>query len=79
MWVCPQDEPRWLAPAGPREVRQARAVAFGVAAPSAVERAVGFPAGAPEFGPRLAAELEQFVDCRWPHRYLTQPDPAGTG
>jgi len=53
-WLCPMDEPRWLL-AGP----VTEAVAFGVARPSAIERA----------GP-LAALLGEFIDCRWPLRYL---------
>jgi len=79
MWMCPQDEPRWRVPACPRDAARARAVAFGLAAPSAVERAVGVPASSGDFGPRLAAELEQFVDCRWPHRYLRQAEPGDGG
>ena len=79
MWMCPQDEPRWLASVSPRDLGLARAVAFGLASPSAVERAVGVPASTDDFGPRLASELEQFVDCRWPHRYLRQAESGDPG
>ena len=65
----------WL----PRDADTARRVAFGLVAPSAVERAIGARAADDDFGLRLADHLEQFTECRWPHRYLTQADagPAG--
>jgi len=56
-WLCPPDEPRWLLPGPVTE-----AVAFGAARPSAIERA----------GP-LATLLGEFIDCRWPVRYLDRP------
>jgi len=56
-WLCPQDEPRWLLPGPVTE-----AMAFGVARPSAIERA----------GP-LATLLGEFIDCRWPVQYLDRP------
>ena len=54
-WLCPADEPEWLL-TGP----VTEAVAFGVARPSAIETA----------GP-LPALLGEFIDCRWPLRYLS--------
>jgi DNA helicase HerA-like ATPase len=57
-WLCPADEPEWLL-AGP----VTEAVAFGEARPSAIESA----------GP-LTALLGEFIDCRWPLRYLTRGD-----
>ena len=56
-WLCPADEPRWLL-AGP----VTEAVAFGVARPSAIERAGS-----------LAELLGEFIDCRWPLQYLDRP------
>jgi uncharacterized protein len=55
-WLCPADEPEWLLAGAVTE-----AVAFGVARPSAIESA----------GP-LTALLGEFIDCRWPLRYLTR-------
>ena len=95
MWMCLPEEPQWLAPGyqdahreetarrpadvAPRDADTARRVAFGLVAPSAVERAIGARAADDDFGLRLADHLEQFTECRWPHRYLTQADarPAG--
>jgi uncharacterized protein len=54
-----------------RDAWEVRAVAFGVDAPSAVERAVGAGAEDDDFEERLAGYLDQFVDCRWPRLYLT--------
>jgi uncharacterized protein len=54
-----------------RDAWEVRAVAFGVDAPSAVERAVGAAAEDDDFEERLTGYLEQFVDCRWPRLYLT--------
>ena len=64
-------------PAGvvPRDADTARRVAFGLVAPSAVERAIGALAADDDFGLRLADHLKQFTECRWPHRYLTRADP----
>jgi hypothetical protein len=42
-------------------------MAFGVARPSAIERA----------GP-LATLLGEFIDCRWPGRYLSPPKTASS-
>ena len=53
-WLCPADEPRWLLAGPVTEV-----VAFGAARPSAIERAGS-----------LAVLLGEFIDCRWPLRYL---------
>jgi hypothetical protein len=48
-----------------------RPLAFGLAGPSAVERAIGTDATAADFESRLAGYLDQeFSDCRWPLRYL---------
>ena len=66
MWLCQPDEPEWLVPGNP-----ARAVAFGVASPSAVELAAGAGADGAGLAARLAVQLEQFIDCRWPLRYLS--------
>jgi uncharacterized protein len=95
MWMCLPEEPQWLAPGyqdahqeetarrpagvAPRDADAARRVAFGLVSPSAVERAIGARAADDDFGLRLADHLEQFAECRWPHRYLTQADtgPAG--
>jgi DNA helicase HerA-like ATPase len=57
-WLCAADEPEWLLPGPVTE-----AVAFGVARPSAIERA----------GP-LPELLGEFIDCDWPLRYLSRPD-----
>jgi uncharacterized protein len=54
-----------------RDAWEVRAVAFGVDAPSAVERAIGAGTEDDDFEERLAGHLEQFVDCRWPRLYLT--------
>ncbi len=54
-----------------RDAWEVRAVAFGVDAPSAVERAAGAGAEDDDFEERLTGYLEQFVDCRWPRLYLT--------
>jgi uncharacterized protein len=54
-----------------RDAREVRVIAFGVDAPSAVERAIGAGAEDDDFEERLAEHLEQFVDCRWPRLYLT--------
>jgi uncharacterized protein len=54
-----------------RDAWEVRAVAFGVDAPSAVERAVGAIAEDDDFEERLSGYLDQFVDCRWPRLYLT--------
>jgi DNA helicase HerA-like ATPase len=65
-WLCQPDEPRWLLAAPVTEE-----VAFGVARPSAIERAGS-----------LTALLGEFIDCRWPLRYLRrsapEPGPAAT-
>ena len=59
-WQCRADEPEWLV-SGP----VTEPVAFGVARPSAIERA----------GP-LAALLGEFIECRWPLQYLTRDSGA---
>lgn len=93
-WTCDREEPQWLAPsyqcvfgqqigtvlAGrvQRHAGTVRGVAFGLATPSAVERATGASVTDDDFEPQLAGYLEQFVDCRWPLLYLTgtPSDPA---
>ncbi len=76
MWLCPEREPRWLAPGweddeGEPDTEALRPLAFGLADPSAVERAVGTSVTAADFGSRLAGYLDrEFTDCRWPLRYL---------
>jgi len=60
---------------GLRDDTRLRGLAFGLTAPSAVERAIGARAGDEDFGPRLADHLEEFEDCYWPHLYLKR---AGT-
>ena len=59
-----------------RDGWEVRAVAFGVDAPSAIERAVGARAEDDDFEERLTSHLDRFVDCRWPRLYLTT-DPLG--
>ena len=54
-----------------RDAWEVRTVAFGVDAPSAIERAVGAIAEDDDFEERLTGYLEQFIDCRWPRLYLT--------
>jgi DNA helicase HerA-like ATPase len=54
-----------------RDVWEVRTVAFGVDAPSAIERAVGAISEDDDFEDRLTGYLEQFIDCRWPRLYLT--------
>jgi DNA helicase HerA-like ATPase len=54
-----------------RDSWEVRTVAFGVDAPSAIERAVGAIAEDDDFEERLTGYLEQFIDCRWPRLYLT--------
>jgi hypothetical protein len=86
MWMCLPEEPAWLAPAyqpahghdgGLGDADSARGVAFGLATPSAVERAIGTSATDDDFGPRLAEYLAEFADCGWPHLYLKKkPEPG---
>ena len=54
-----------------RDSWEVRTVAFGVDAPSAIERAVGAIAEDDDFEERMTGYLEQFIDCRWPRLYLT--------
>ena len=61
---------RWYD-AAQRDVWEMRTIAFGVDAPSAVERAVGAISEDDDFEERLTGYLEQFIDCRWPRLYLT--------
>jgi uncharacterized protein len=88
MWMCPEQEPKWLAPApqpaagqadtmpgweeqSPPDADAVRRLAFGLAGPSAVERAIAAFATAADFETRLTGYLDQeFTDCRWPLRYL---------
>jgi uncharacterized protein len=92
MWLCPEQEPKWLAPAPRRAAGQAetmlewrnddpepvRSLAFGLNEPSAVERAAGTGAGAADFELRLAGYLAQeFIDCQWPLRYLKRKPTQG--
>jgi uncharacterized protein len=58
-WLCQPDEPQWLL-TGP----VTEEAAFGATRPSAIEGS----------GP-LAGVLAEFIDCRWPERYL----PAAPG
>jgi hypothetical protein len=75
MWLCPEQEPKWLA-AGD-DLEAVRPLAFGLTEPSAIERAAGTSAGGADFEPRLADRLDrEFIDCRWPLRYLKrEPGP----
>ncbi len=91
MWLCPEQEPKWLAPApgaaaglagtmlewSGDDLEAVRPLAFGLTEPSAIERAVGTTAGAVDFESRLAGRLDrEFIDCRWPLRYLKRkPGP----
>jgi hypothetical protein len=77
MWLCPEQEPKWLAPARDDDPEVVRPLAFGLDEPSAVERAVGAGAAAGDFEPQLAEHLDrEFIDCRWPLRYLKRkPGP----
>jgi DNA helicase HerA-like ATPase len=68
LWLCQPDEPTWLVPG-----RATREMTFGVASPSAVEVAVGARAGDGDLAERVTAQLERFVDCRWPLQYLAGP------
>jgi hypothetical protein len=61
---------RWYD-AAQRDSWEVRTVAFGVDAPSAIERAVGAIAEDDDFEERMTGYLEQFIDCRWPRLYLT--------
>jgi DNA helicase HerA-like ATPase len=61
---------RWYD-AAQRDVWEMRTIAFGVDAPSAVERAVGAISEDDDFEERLNGYLEQFIDCRWPRLYLS--------
>ena len=61
---------RWYD-AAQRDVWEMRTIAFGVDAPSAIERAVGAISEDDDFEERLNGYLEQFIDCRWPRLYLT--------
>ena len=62
-----------------RDSWEVRTVAFGVDAPSAIERAVGAIAEDDDFEERLTGYLEQFIDCRWPRLYLTADIGLCTG
>jgi uncharacterized protein DUF87 len=77
MWLCPEQEPKWLALGD--DLEAVRPLAFGLTEPSAIERAVGTGAGGADFEPRLAGRLDrEFIDCRWPLRYLKRkpgPEP----
>ena len=61
---------RWYDTAQ-RDAWEIRTIAFGVDAPSAIERAVGAISEDDDFEERLTGYLEQFIDCRWPRLYLT--------
>ena len=61
---------RWYD-AAQRDVWEMRTIAFGIDAPSAIERAVGAISEDDDFEERLTGYLEQFIDCRWPRLYLT--------
>ena len=60
---------------GQRDAWEVRTVAFGIDAPSAIERAVGAIAEDDDFEERLTGYLDQFIDCRWPRLYLTADLP----
>jgi uncharacterized protein len=62
-----------------RDSWEVRTVAFGVDAPSAIERAVGAIAEDDDFEERLTGYLEQFIDCRWPRLYLSADIGLCTG
>jgi hypothetical protein len=62
-----------------RDAGEVRAVAFGVAAPSAIERVAGTRADDEGFSRQLARRLGQFADCRWPLLYLTGTTPGREG
>jgi uncharacterized protein len=67
---------RWYD-SGQRDSWEVRTVAFGIDAPSAIERAVGAIAEEDDFEERLTGYLEQFIDCRWPRLYLTADAALG--
>jgi hypothetical protein len=58
-WRCAPDEPQWLA-----EGELTPELAVGTARPAVLAELV-----------RADSALDQFIDCRWPLRYL----PAGQG
>jgi uncharacterized protein len=64
-WTCEKEEPQWLAYSGQP------GVAFGLATPSAIERATGASTTDDDFEQQLTGYLEQFIECRWPLLYLT--------
>jgi hypothetical protein len=66
---------RWYDSAQ-RDAGAVRAVAFGVAQPSAIELAAGASADDDDFEEHLNGQLAQFIDCRWPLLYLTGNPPA---
>ncbi|HEX6520999.1 MAG TPA: ATP-binding protein [Streptosporangiaceae bacterium] len=61
---------RWYD-AAQRDAWEMRTIAFGVDAPSAIERGVGAISEDDDFEERLTGYLDQFIDCRWPRLYLT--------
>ncbi|MBV9796334.1 MAG: ATP-binding protein [Actinobacteria bacterium] len=85
-WLCPEQEPQWLAPAPrrpagtvpdweedrqPADLALLHPLAFGLTGPSAVERAIGTCVTDADFEAQLAGYLErEFTDCKWPLRYL---------
>jgi DNA helicase HerA-like ATPase len=96
-WLCPEQEPRWLAPAPrpaagrggtvpdweeqrqpgehcqPEDLEPLRQLAFGLATPSAVEKAIQARVTDADFEAQLAGYLDrEFTDCKWPLRYLTR-------
>jgi hypothetical protein len=88
MWLCPEQEPQWLAPA-PRladgtvpeweeqsqpDLAALRPLAFGLTQPSAIEQAIGTA----DFGAQLTHCLDQeFTYCKWPLRYLRRLGRVG--
>jgi hypothetical protein len=58
-----------------RDPDTARAIAFGVRTPAAIETAIGAQAGREDWDQRLAELLTEFSDCRWPADFLR---PLGT-
>ena len=61
---------RWYD-AAQRDIWEMRTIAYGIDAPSAIERAAGAISEDDDFEERLTGYLDQFIDCRWPRLYLT--------
>lgn len=63
---------RWDV-AARRDERHARIILFGAHVPSAIEQAVGVPAGDPAWDGRLADALAEFPGSNWPLDQLRPP------